>query len=172
MSYALAHGVVVVAAGGNCGSTGTSGCPIADAAIYPAAGPDTDLIAVGATDDTNARAAFSNFNPHRRVPVTWPKPASYIDVAAPGVAVISTYKDEPGKPPNANYKVLSGTSMATPHVVAAAALLIQKCPGITPAEVKAMLEATADPSTTTTEQGDLGAGLIKVGAATAQACPS
>ncbi|MEX0664965.1 MAG: S8 family serine peptidase [Acidimicrobiia bacterium] len=179
---ALTAGLVVVAAGGNCGAGPNTNCDVANQALFPAAGPDTDLIAVAATTEGDERASFSNFNPRKRVS-TWPQVLGYIDVAAPGNQTISTYVGS-----SSAYQFLSGTSMASPHVAAAAALLLQKCPSLfdhgatTSADVKAMLEATAVrvyeeaisswPTSHTTNITDLGHGLIKVGAATALPCPA
>ena len=95
VEYARSRGVVVVAAGGNARRLGS---PIA----YPAALPG--VIAVAATDATDTDAAFSNTG-------------TYIDVAAPGVAIRSTL-------PEGAYGSMSGTSMAAPHVSAIAALLL------------------------------------------------
>ena len=95
VEYARSRGVVVVAAGGNARRLGS---PTA----YPAALPG--VIAVAATDATDTDAAFSNTG-------------TYIDVAAPGVAIRSTL-------PEGTYGGMSGTSMAAPHVSAIAALLL------------------------------------------------
>lgn len=70
--------------------------------IYPAAYPE--VIAVSATDNTNTIAS-------------WSSRGSEVDLAAPGVSIYSTYK-------SSKYKTLSGTSMASPHVAGAAALVI------------------------------------------------
>lgn len=60
-----------------------------------------------------------------------------VDLGAPGVEVLSTW-------PGADYKVLSGTSMAAPHVAGAAALLWSEHPELTNLQVKARLLATTD----------------------------
>jgi thermitase len=175
---ALAAGVVVVAAGGNCGAGASLICPIKNAALYPAAGPDTDVIAVGATNESAVRANFSNWNPQKKYTLGWPSPSRYLDVAASGNVIGSTYI-----PNMDSYFNLSGTSMAAPYVSAAAALLIQKCGVGTPLtsrQVKLMLEATAEEifgETTRIEftppiRTDLGYGLIQVGAAAALPCPA
>lgn len=76
---------------------------------YPAAYINT--IAVGAVDSNLEIAYFSSHG-------------SQLDVVAPGVEINSTYK-------NNGYRVLNGTSMASPHVAAVAALFKQKYPEAT-----------------------------------------
>lgn len=69
------------------------------------------------------------------------------DLAAPGTTIVSTvYKDYYGETESyANaYAVMNGTSMATPHVSAIAALLKQKNPDLTALEMKSLLVNTAD----------------------------
>ncbi len=80
-------------------------------------------ITVGATDKSDTQADFSNFGPG-------------LDVYAPGVDIESDR-------PDGGTAVFSGTSMATPHVVGAAALLLQKHPGETPAQIRDRLVASA-----------------------------
>jgi minor extracellular serine protease Vpr len=92
------------------------------------------------------------------------------DIAAPGVAILSSVpgsrKDEP-----ADWAVFDGTSMATPVVAGAAALLLQAHPDWTPSDVKDALMATAQPAYAdeggTREASPLaaGAGLVDVAAA-------
>jgi minor extracellular serine protease Vpr len=92
------------------------------------------------------------------------------DVAAPGVAILSSV---PGSSKNesGDWAVFDGTSMATPVVAGAAALLLQAHPDWTPADVKDALMATAQPAFAdeagTREASPLaaGAGLVDVAAA-------
>ena len=62
------------------------------------------------------------------------------DVGAPGGGIYSTYPIEAGQ-----YAVLSGTSMSSPHVAGAVALLLEARPGTRASEVRALLQNTADP---------------------------
>jgi minor extracellular protease Epr len=63
-----------------------------------------------------------------------------LDIAAPGVDILSTYL-------NKEYKMLSGTSMAAPHVSGAAALLLAAFPGSSPSAIKQRLQRSALPLT-------------------------
>jgi len=71
--------------------------------------------------------------------------ASEADIAAPGEDVLSLRGGSGigGPTVGGDYVVASGTSMATPHVSGAAALLLSVLPGLTPSEVKWHLEAAA-----------------------------
>ena len=94
-----------------------------------------DAITVAAVTSRNAIADFSSAGP---TPLSLQmKP----DVAAPGVDVISSLPSNQGGP----WGTLSGTSMAAPAVAAAAALLKERHPDWTVAEVKSALELTGDP---------------------------
>jgi serine protease len=112
VGYAGSHGALVVAAAGNSG-TGTP--------YFPAACPGA--VAVSATDANGDFAWFSTFGSH-------------IDLAAPGVNVISTSND-------ASYGYMSGTSLAAPMVSAVAALVMAQHPDWSPDQVAAQLEETA-----------------------------
>jgi len=89
---------------------------------YPAA--HAHAIAVAATDARDQIAGFS----------TW---GDFVDIAAPGVSIWSTV-------PGNTYGMGSGTSMATPHVAGLAALILSLNPGLSPAEVRALIENNAD----------------------------
>jgi minor extracellular serine protease Vpr len=84
---------------------------------------------------------MADFSSRGPVTLTWMiKP----DVSAPGVNILSTF-------PNNSYGAIDGTSMASPHVAGAAALILQKNPNWSPEDVKAALMNTAadviDPAT-------------------------
>ncbi len=133
---AVSRGVTVVAAAGNNNSSSP---------LYPAAFPG--VIAVGRGRLERPRqASYSNYG-------------TYVAVAAAGTSVWSTLR-------TLNYGYKSGTSMATPHVAAIAALVLQQCPSYTPADVLARLTATAGPPIADFTN----VGLAKAGAATALPC--
>jgi thermitase len=123
VNYAVSHGVVVVAAAGNNGTTSKT---------YPA-GYDA-CIAVAATTSADQKASFSNYS------------NKWVDVAAPGVDILSTLPNHPNALGANNYGLLSGTSMATPFVAGEAALIWWKY-GVsnTASFVRNKLESTCDP---------------------------
>ena len=95
-------------------------------------------------DDANADwlAPFSSRGPSPSTPE-----ALIPAVAAPGVSIYAAYADEKpftDSPTTADYAFLSGTSMASPHVAGAMALLHQAHPEWSPAEVQSALAMTAD----------------------------
>lgn len=107
---------------------------------YPAAYPE--VLAVSAIDENQARAPFSNYG-------------SYIDVMAPGVSIASTY-------PNNQYAALSGTSMASPHVAALAALIRSVNPDLKNTEVMDLIRQTAQDLGEKGKDNQFGFGQINV----------
>ena len=123
VKYAYGKGVVLVAAAGNDNTSSPS---------YPAYYPE--CIAVAATDPNDVKASFSNYG-------------EWVDTAAPGVNIYSTLPNHNNRIRVKNYGYLSGTSMATPHVAGAAALLKARYPSLTNAEIASKLISTGDPTT-------------------------
>lgn len=124
VNHLVKGGILFVASAGNAGP----GCSsiVDPPGTYPLA------YTVGATDNADRLADFSSRGPVARVKGIKP------DVSAPGVNITSAY------PPNL-YLPLSGTSMASPHVAGAAALLMSAVPTLKgkPAAVEKLLRQTA-----------------------------
>ncbi|WP_171115812.1 MULTISPECIES: S8 family serine peptidase [unclassified Streptomyces] len=145
-------GTLFVVAAGNSGpGQGTIGSPgAADAALT-----------VGAVDRDDSLAGFSSRGP--RVGDDTVKP----DVTAPGVGIVAARATGTtmGEVVDGSYVAASGTSMATPHVAGAAALLAQQHPDWTASRLKDALTSTARTigGQKVTEQG---AGRIDLAAAT------
>ena len=97
------------------------------------------------------------------------------DVGAPGSAIWAAYTDNPGgADEGAEYAFLSGTSMSSPHVAGAGALMVALHPDWTPTEIRSALMGTAlsmglkkEDGSTTTDAFDVGAGRIDVSSAAA-----
>lgn len=92
-----------------------------------------NLICVAATNQEDDLAGFSNFG------------ADSVDLGAPGVRTLSTYPEALTPPEFLPYAYLSGTSMATPHVTGAAALLLTALPSTTPAQAKGAILNSTEP---------------------------
>ena len=170
LSYAHRHGVLVVAAAGNEGHS---------AIAYPARAPD--VVSVGATTEHGCLADYSN-------------DGAGLTLVAPGGGADADLPGDPNcfpeKPPGRDiYQVTftgssfsrfgipsgyEGTSMATPHVAATAALVIAS--GVlgrhpTPAQITARLAATARRLGGGGDERLYGAGLVNAAAATAPGGP-
>jgi serine protease len=106
-------------------------------ATYPAMYPLTNSIVVASFSNNGKRSSFSNYGPE------------IVDIAAPGSDITSTV-------PGGKYASYSGTSMATPHVTGAVALLMSYRPDLSPRQVKDSILSYADPTpalTSTSEKG-------------------
>ncbi|MEI6169996.1 MAG: S8 family serine peptidase [Candidatus Saccharibacteria bacterium] len=117
---AIANGVSVIAASGN------SGC---DCIVYPA--NYSNVIAVGATDINDTRASFSNYGDN-------------LDLVAPGAGTIRTTFMSATNKTSLYTTSANGTSIATPIVSGAVALLLDKNPTLTPAQVEVIMRSSAD----------------------------
>jgi type VII secretion-associated serine protease mycosin len=136
VQYALKKGVAVVASAGNGGEKG-------DHVSYPAAYPG--VIAATAVDRFGARASFST----RR----W-----YATVSAPGVDIVIADPDH-------KYYEGWGTSAASAFVSGAVALIKAAHPGLTPAQIKQLLEDTARNAPSGGRDDSRGFGMIDPAAA-------
>jgi subtilisin family serine protease/PKD repeat protein len=94
---------------------------------YPAGYPSANIVAVASTDRNDVIASSSSYG------------LTTVDLGAPGREILSTIAG------NA-YAVFSGTSMATPHVAGAAALVLSVNPTLVTAELKDLLLTTGDPN--------------------------
>jgi subtilisin family serine protease len=126
VDHAFDKGVVLVAAAGNSDSQLES---------YPAA--YDNVISVAATDRNDEKTSFSNHG-------------DWIDVAAPGVVVLTTQ-------PENDYSLPSGTSMSCPQVAGVAALLKSYESSLSNTEVKSLIKENADALDT---EFDLGGGRL------------
>lgn len=126
----LQAGILLVGAAGNDGSTG--------AVDYPGRYPE--VVAVGSCNKWDRPSHFSSAG-------------NGIDLMAPGSAIISLAPDD-------GFVEMSGTSMAAPHVTAAAALLLGVEPNLKPTAVRQRLRATAQWLPGVPERAQ-GAGLLR-----------
>ena len=116
----MKRGILFVAAAGNWGLDNDT------IWVYPANTNLPNILTVAATDYTDRLASFSDYGGHS------------VHLGAPGVAITSTV-------PGGGYETWDGTSMATPHVVGAAALLKAYDPALDWAAIKNRILAGGDP---------------------------
>ncbi|KVL27216.1 S8 family peptidase [Burkholderia sp. MSMB1835] len=145
-----AKGVTVVVAAGNDGlSTGLD---------QPA--NCRGVITVGATDATGRRASFSNFG-------------ADVALSAPGVNILSTSNTGTTTPGADTYGLANGTSLATPQVTGAAALMLSVNGNLTPAQILQKLQggtrAAKLAAGTSCTAMPAGSGILDAGAAVATA---
>jgi subtilisin family serine protease len=133
ISNANANDMLFVAAAGN-NSNNNDVFP-----FYPAGYNVANVVSVAATNNSDLLAWFSNYG------------ASTVDLAAPGEAILSTTIGN-------TYRYFNGTSMATPHVAGAAALMLSECT-LTTAALKSAILSNVDPLGSLTGVVDTGGRL-------------
>lgn len=126
VNFAWENGAVVVAAAGNSNNPSKT---------YPAY--YQNCIAVAATDNNDVRATFSSYG-------------DWVDVAAPGVNVYSTFPNhafylQAEYQRSNNYDFGNGTSMSVPHVSGIAALVWADEPELSNTDVRNRIEETSEP---------------------------
>ncbi|RMH16251.1 MAG: S8 family peptidase [Acidobacteria bacterium] len=115
VNNSVAAGVFYAVAAGNDNANACNSSPARAAEAFT----------VGSTTSTDARSSFSNFG-------------TCVDIFAPGSSITSAWHTS-----DSATNTISGTSMASPHVAGAAALILDENPGWTPDQVKAELTARA-----------------------------
>jgi subtilisin family serine protease len=145
-------GTLFVSAAGNAGP---------DAGTVETPGAATAALTVGAVSKQDKLAGFSSRGPRLGDGAVKP------ELTAPGVDIIAARAAGTalGELVDARYTSLSGTSMATPHVAGAAAILAQRHPEWRAAELKAALVGSARPVDTGAQANALGAGRLDIPAA-------
>jgi len=121
VASAIQAGVIFVVAAGN---SNANACNFSPSSTSTA-------LTVGAIGSNGSRASFSNYG-------------SCLDFFAPGISITSAWYSS-----NTATNILSGTSMATPHVAGVVALYLQGTPGATPSTVDSALKSNATPGTVT-----------------------
>ncbi|MEU8240282.1 S8 family peptidase [Actinoplanes missouriensis] len=121
VANSIASGITYAVAAGNSNTNASSSSPARVASA----------ITVGATTRTDARASYSNYG-------------SVLDIFAPGSSITSAWYTS-----TSATNTISGTSMASPHVAGAAALVLSRNPSYTPAQVASSLISSATPNVVT-----------------------
>lgn len=152
LQYAYNQGVTIVAAAGNNGAGSVS---------YPAAYNDY-VIAVGATRFDETKAGYSNYG--SALDIVAPGGDTSVDQNGDGYADGILQQTFDGAYNNFNYYFYQGTSMATPHVAAGAAMVIANGAN-TPSAVRNILESTADDLGASGRDNTYGHGLLNLAAA-------
>ncbi len=136
------RGLLVVVAAGN------ENQDLNEVPSYPASFKTSNMIVVGATHELGGLANFSNYG------------VTKVDIAAPGASIYSSI-------PNNRFASWDGTSMATPQVVGAAALILSARPDLTTEQLKSVLLSTARPMSKLS--GYVDTGLLDLSAAMTKA---
>ncbi|WP_328966430.1 S8 family peptidase [Streptomyces sp. NBC_00239] len=142
------YGTLFVIAAGNAGPESIS-----------APGAAASALTVAATDKQDRLASFSSTGPLAYSGGMKP------DIAAPGVNITAARSQQMTDGAEGLYRTLSGTSMATPHVVGAAAMLAQQHPDWTGKQLKEHLMSTAKGLDGGYSPYEVGAGRLDVAAA-------
>lgn len=149
IDYAIAQGASVVVSAGNNNIDASKQSPANCQGV----------ITVAASDNSGDKASYSNFSPLGQT----------VDITAPGSSIIAPVNSGTEGPIASGYGYKSGTSMAAPQVAGVIALMLEKHPDLTPAEVKSIITETADQfapySQCNTQQPICGAGLVNAVAA-------
>ena len=156
---AYSAGALVVVSAGNCGGFNylANGCHLQNEKDYPAGYADTGsngngkLIPVAAIDSTNTVASYSTQQTY----------VATNGMAAPGTSILSTYM--PSKGDGSGYGYESGTSMASPHVAGAAALVWSTFPSLTREQVRTALRSSVLVTPAASQYPNAyGAGLLNI----------
>ena len=116
IEHAEDKGVLLVVAAGN------NSQDIDKDPFYPADYTNGNILSIAAITASGSLASFSDFG------------SKNVDLGAPGDSIVSTY-------PTSTYKVLSGTSMATPYVTAAAAMLFKQNSDLTYSKLRSLIKS-------------------------------
>jgi subtilisin family serine protease len=132
------HGITVVVASGN---SGVDACYVAPSNVPGA-------ITVAASNIKSRTADVGTKKGDPEDPYRWSNTGPCIDLWAPGVDILAACASESRcrEVTNSSYTYASGTSMAAPQVAGVAALALSRNPDLTPADVSALILASATPN--------------------------